>query len=211
MTRTPDLRQSVIRIASFCIMWLFVQRRVEVPRGSLTYKCFCYMKKRINDLHLCEKLTGCPKETKLWSPLFGECEFIGLSNDLDEDPEDDKFWVRTDELGLVTFFDDGRFFAASEECLIFPSKDNRDWSKFKVHIERFDPKTFQPFDKVLVRDFTDEEWLAAFFGYIDLTKEFPCKNIGVSSSYCIPYNDETKNLLGTKDDCPEYYKWWKNE
>ena len=33
-----------------------------------------------------------------------------------------------------------------------------------------------------------------------------------SSDYwkqCIPYNDETKNLVGIDNDCPEYYKWWK--
>lgn len=26
---------------------------------------------------------------------------------------------------------------------------------------------------------------------------------------CIPYNEETKHLLGTTYDCPEYYKWWR--
>lgn len=26
---------------------------------------------------------------------------------------------------------------------------------------------------------------------------------------CISYNDETKHLVGTKEDCPEFYKWWE--
>ena len=26
---------------------------------------------------------------------------------------------------------------------------------------------------------------------------------------CIPYNEETKHLIGTTEDCPEYYKWWE--
>ena len=26
---------------------------------------------------------------------------------------------------------------------------------------------------------------------------------------CIPYNEDTKHLLGTTNDCPEYYKWWE--
>ncbi len=26
---------------------------------------------------------------------------------------------------------------------------------------------------------------------------------------CIPYNEETKHLLGKTTDCPEYYKWWE--
>lgn len=25
----------------------------------------------------------------------------------------------------------------------------------------------------------------------------------------IPYNDDTKSLIGTADDCAEYYKWWE--
>lgn len=24
----------------------------------------------------------------------------------------------------------------------------------------------------------------------------------------IPYDEKTMHLVGTKDDCPEYYKWW---
>ena len=27
---------------------------------------------------------------------------------------------------------------------------------------------------------------------------------------CIPYNDDTKHLIGSADDCPEYYKWWEH-
>jgi hypothetical protein len=27
-------------------------------------------------------------------------------------------------------------------------------------------------------------------------------------SQCIPYNEETKYLLGTADDCPDKYKTW---
>lgn len=23
------------------------------------------------------------------------------------------------------------------------------------------------------------------------------------------YNEETKHLVGTREDCPEYYKWWE--
>ena len=31
---------------------------------------------------------------------------------------------------------------------------------------------------------------------------------GCKWDMCIPYNDETKHLVGTTEDCPEYYKWW---
>ena len=43
------------------------------------------------------------------------------------------------------------------ECTVFPSKDQRDWSKFErfwdktEKADRFDPNTLKPFDKILVR------------------------------------------------------------
>ena len=27
---------------------------------------------------------------------------------------------------------------------------------------------------------------------------------------CVPYNDETKNLVGTKNEAPEYYRYWED-
>jgi len=173
------------------------------------------MEKRINDLHLCEKLAGCPEGTRLWSPMFGECEFIGLSKDIDEDPEEDKFWVRSDELGLNTFFDDGRFFSTSEECLIFPSKDNRDWSTWvnpKPKVERFDPKTLKPFDKVLVRDYTGRPWIPAFFEQFVPDDAYPVEAVNLCARFAlvVPYNEATHNLLGTTNEAPEYYRWWED-
>ena len=89
----------------------------------------------------------------------------------------------------------------------------------KPKVERFDPKTLQPFDKVLARC-TESEWMPTLFGYfIDEADKDPlspfengervvCVDIGYHQ--CIPYNEETKHLVGTLDDCPEYYKWWEN-
>ena len=114
---------------------------------------------------------------------------------------------------IALFTKDGKAnYQYNGECILFPSKDQRDWSKFerfwdKPKVERFDPKTLQPFDKVLVRDSLFTHWQIDFFGYINSRKKFVCCstdwNIG------IPYNEETKHLLGTNDDCPEYYKWWE--
>ena len=28
--------------------------------------------------------------------------------------------------------------------------------------------------------------------------------------YCIPYNDDTKHLVGTEEEAPEYYRYWEN-
>ena len=101
------------------------------------------------------------------------------------------------------------------ECTLFPSKDQRDWSKFvrfwdKPKIERFNPKIFQPFDKVLVRDTSSHNWECALFSHIEKLK-FGDRVITVGSFYdmCIPYNEDTKHLVGTREDCPDYYKWWE--
>ena len=101
------------------------------------------------------------------------------------------------------------------ECLLFPSKDQRDWSKFErfwdtPKVDKFDVNALQPFDKVLVRDFLNEGWMADFFERIDENDVHYNANC-VTSHWiqCIPYNEETKHLLGKTTDCPEYYKWWE--
>lgn len=100
---------------------------------------------------------------------------------------------------------------SSGECLLFPSKDQRDWTKFKVKKEKFDPYTLKPFDRVLVRYTEMERWRADFlsFVYKPIDEEM-CHTIGSGPVHiAIPYNDDTKYLVGTTDDCPDYYKWWE--
>lgn len=90
------------------------------------------------------------------------------------------------------------------ECIIFPSKDNRDWDTWETKKSC----SFKPFDKVLVRDDPDydqDHWRCDFFSHID-------NNCFVASggewSECIPYNEETQHLVGTNQDCPDKYKIW---
>ena len=101
----------------------------------------------------------------------------------------------------------------SDECLLFPSKDQRDWSKFERFWDnpktgKFDPRTLQPFDKVLVRDVYKKCWVCTLFSHIDNDVSFPVYCSSDCFATCIPYNEDTKHLVGTTDDCPEYYKWW---
>ena len=101
------------------------------------------------------------------------------------------------------------------ECTLFPSKDQRDWSKFerfwdKPKVERFDPKTLQPFDKVLVRDINTSNWYTDFFSDFNTQGEFTCIG-GCPWAMGIPYNEDTKHLVGTTKYCPKYYKWWEEE
>lgn len=69
---------------------------------------------------------------------------------------------------------------------------------------KFDITTLKPFDKVLVRDVYDEEWTPNFYGY--KRKEFQCV---LNNWYqCIPY-EGNEHLLGTTNDCDEYFKTWE--
>ena len=165
------------------------------------------------NLDLTKILDGCPKGIEFYSTVYGELRFVKLDNSNVLCPilmEDDfnGTWVH--------YAKDGKSVINRGECTIFPSKDQRDWSKFErfwdnQKAERFDPKTLQPFDRILARDYKDDIWTACLYSH-------KAKNLAdgwfvCDSSYrhyIIPYNDETKHLVGTNNDCPEYYKWWKN-
>ena len=100
------------------------------------------------------------------------------------------------------------------ECLLFPSKDQRDWSKFTApwyKKEKFDPKTLQPFDKILVKgNKMDCVWKCSLHSHFDADYRHSfCANTGIYKK-CIPYNDETKHLVGTSDEAPEYYRYWED-
>lgn len=85
------------------------------------------------ELDLASVLRDCPTGTKLYSPLFGEVVFSGISDA--SDPSVVKVDYTDDEGKSYTvwFQSDGRYIRASQgECLLFPSKDNREWSTFKA-------------------------------------------------------------------------------
>ena len=162
------------------------------------------------NLDLTKILEGCPIGTKLYSTIFGNVSLKEIVSDR-EYPI-----IMSQGIKTIPITKEGKYILYYDgECTLFPSKDQRDWSKFerfwdKPKAERFDPKTFQPFDKVLGRDTNDNCWIALFFGHIGKgSHRAVCGYF--SWTQCIPYNEETKHLVGTSDDCPEYYKWWKDE
>ena len=162
------------------------------------------------NLDLTKILEGCPIGTKLYSTIFGNVSFKEIVSDR-EYPI-----IISQGIKTIPITKEGKYILYYDgECTLFPDKDQRDWSKFerfwdKPKAERFDPKTFQPFDKVLGRDTNDNCWIALFFGHIGKgSHRAVCGYF--SWTQCIPYNEETKHLVGTSDCCPEYYKWWKDE
>lgn len=238
------------------------------------------------NLDLTKILKGCPKGTKLYSTIYGEVEFIRIDNKSIDYPID----FNTFDGYTISLTSDGRCNKSYDgECMLFPSKDKRDWSKwqrpfvdgdivtfrdqlliFKKYIAadfaecyvfldsegeldldggnyyvkkiateeekqklfdaikkngyewdaekkelkkiepKFDITTLQPFDKVLVRDSDDDIWIHTTFGYINEKTNYPfvCER-SMSWKQCVPYNDETKHLIGTTDKAPSKYITWE--
>ena len=163
------------------------------------------------NLDLTKILDGCPKGIDFYHTVYGTVLFNSINLD-SEYPI--RFIVGKNQVNSVT----KSGLAISDykgECILFPSKDQRDWSKFerfwdKPKVEKFDPKTLQPFDKVLSKYYIDREWTCGILSHPYRYGGF--NGFIVNSNfvrYCIPYNEETKHLVGTTKDCPEYYKWWE--
>lgn len=75
-------------------------------------------------MSLAKILKNCPKGMKLYSPIYGEVEFVELS-------------VVTGSIGCkangctVYFHSDGTYYKGGE-CMLFPSKKQRDWNEFMI-------------------------------------------------------------------------------
>ena len=162
------------------------------------------------NIDLTKILKGCPKGWEFYSSVCGVVQFESIYRN-DVIP-----WIfTTTENGTSMGFTLGGKYSykLNGECVLFPSKDQRDWSKFTApwyKKDRFDPKTLKPFDKVLAKDEFDERWCCDFFSDIDESQSQPYNCIGASGTLCIPYNDDTKHLVGTTDEAPEYYRYWED-
>ena len=159
------------------------------------------------NINLCEILKDCPKGTKLYSPICGEvCLFRIKEN------QEHPIAVTTAPNDMWTFAKDGRFYSdGNGECLLFPSKEQRDWSKFKAK-SKFDPKTLNAFDRVLVRGTEKGQWCCTLYSHRKEIDESTYRYVTsrYTYAYCIPYNDETKHLVGTDEEAPEYYRYWED-
>ena len=133
-------------------------------------------------------LKNAPKGTKLYSPIFGECIFKSVNDE--------------DELICVDFNGDNFYFSSlgqylidsnclDGECLLFPSKEVRDWSNYQL------PHDFKPFDKVVVRD--EGLWYINFFERYLPGEKSPYECLHGIWKHCLPFNEETAKLIGAKD------------
>lgn len=230
-----------------------------------------------NEINIAEILKDCPKGTKLYSPLFGNITLEEVDTSI------------TVPIKVIDSLNSNNCFTktglyynrTNAECLLFPSSEMRDWTKFfkrgdmvitngggmaavfdgwandtyiefnttinlygdgstgeekvcntllfrkatdeecKKFIEKievalkgkYNPKTLQiepvkpevpfnlkPFDKVLVRDDPNQKWTVDMFSYYNREdNDYPYICVGNHYCHCLPYNEQTAHLVGTKE------------
>ena len=93
--------------------------------------------------------------------------------------------------------------------LIVKIIDIKEQGNYELLPNKFIITTLKPFDKVLVRDENGQKWMCDIFSYYDDTNpKYPFWSVGRSNSkQCIPYKGN-EHLLGTTNDCDEFYKNW---
>lgn len=160
------------------------------------------------NINLVEILKDCPRGTKLYSTTYGEVEFVAIY-----EYSSYPIVTRTKNNLDLAITASGKYTCKHEdaECILFPSKDQRDWSKFDASClkkEKFDPKTLQPYDKVIAR-LHQGIWCCELFSFIEKNTNL-VKCCGAYYAQCVPYNDDTKHLIGTTNEAPEYYRYWEN-
>lgn len=179
-------------------------------------------------IDLTKILKDCPIGWKFYSSVYGDVEFIEiyrkpvlrtredewLGQEIHDSEHPIRFWAKNGNEHSVSRR--GEMIKGCGECTLFPSRDQRDWSKFTApwyKKEKFDPKTLNPFDKVLTK-FDGGCWAINLFSHIEGTDYeyntlfFVCN--GTLVKFCIPYNDGTKHLVGTTEEAPEYYRYWED-
>ena len=140
-------------------------------------------------INIAEKLKNAPKETKLYSSMYGEVYFDKIC-----DSGAIKVTSKYQQIGC--YFDKYGRYNEAGECLLFPSKDQRSWDTFILG----NKYNFKPFDKVVVRETYGAKWSVNFFSHYEYGTDYPYRCLNDVYFCCLPYNKETAKLIGTTDD-----------
>lgn len=149
-------------------------------------------------LNLVKILKDAPEGTKLWSPICGDCKLREVGEGYEDYPIE---CIAKSDAGSITFAmftAMGEYSAkfANKECVLFPSKENRDWSTFKVSNTH---KHFEPFQKVLVKIWHNSKstWIADFYSHWDevIDRHYFASGLARKDDDVIPY-DGNEGKLG---------------
>ena len=118
-----------------------------------------------------------------------------------------KYWGAPVTQGTISKITGDKYIFTDGSRMSISNQDS--WELVSGKKPKFDPKTLKPFDKVLCKNGLDMWCCDLFSSYVET---YACPNVCISGSYiyCIPYNDDTKHLVGTNEKAPEYYRYWED-
>lgn len=117
-------------------------------------------------------------EMKVWSPMLGECT-ASISADIES-----SYPITIREPGGFEAYltAGGRYLQNEEcECIVFPSKTQRDWGKVVV------THTYKPFERVLTRQNSDSPWRCDLFSHKESNGMFSTRVGSYNARNILPY------------------------
>ena len=143
----------------------------------------------------------CKKEKKLVKPKFK------VGDKIVNVPM--KYWGAPVTQGTILKITEDKYIFSDGSYMSISNQDS--WELVSDKKPKFDPKTLQPFDRVLARDYDTCKWKVDFYSHKEEGNRFPYICMGNNLyKQCIPYNDDTKHLVGTNKEAPEYYRYWES-
>lgn len=152
-------------------------------------------------MNIAEILKYCPKGTKLYSTVFGEVEFSKIN-------PDNMIVIIIKDNSKRVFRKDGSY-SEYGECVLFPSKDQRNWSKFRLPVKKgdimMDVNSEYPF--ITTGEFYKDISPKYICGINSLGNfQLGCAGMGWTSIFYIPASEEAKKELFDKM-AEAGYKW----
>lgn len=152
-------------------------------------------------MNIAEILKYCPKYTKLYSPTWGNVKLIEVTS------------TKVIKIKVCNYTEEltsEGCYSVKGECILFPSKNQRDWNKFRLPVKRgdimmSDNKAF------IISDEYANAFNNAFHKYIcgiDTTGTFKVSQLDTywTSKFYIPASEEAKKELFDKI-AEAGYKW----
>ena len=146
-------------------------------------------------MNIAELLKYCPKGTKLYSTVFGEVKFSEIY------PNNMIVVIIKDDFKRV-FHKDGSY-SEYGECVLFPSKDQRDWDEFRLPVKRGDIM-MSGGRAFIISDEYANTTIGAYHKYIcgiDIMGKFKVSQSNShqwTNSFYIPASEEAKKELFDK-------------
>ena len=146
-------------------------------------------------MNVAEILKYCPKDTKLYSTVFGEVKFLKVYTN------NTIVVIIKDDCKRV-FYKDGSY-SKYGECVLFPAKDQRDWNEFRLPVKRGDIMMSDGRAFIISDEYANTT-IGAYHKYIcgiDVMGKFKVSQSNSrqwTNSFYIPASEEAKKELFDK-------------